>query len=879
MKALRRFAKRLAGTFRGRRHDERMREELQSHFALLTEEYLDAGMALDDARRRARLQLGAGDAIAEACRDEARLRPLEDMWQDVRYALRTLRNVPTFSATVMLTLALGIGVTTAIVAAVTPVLFEPLPYPDSARLVSLVETAPSSDQRFPTTFGMFAHLSERARSLESMAVMRAWQPVLTGVDIPERLDGQRVSADYFRVLGVSPALGRDFRAEDDRPAAPPVVILSHGLWQRRFGGDPAILDRRIQLDETPYTVVGIMPAGFENVLAPSAVSWTPLQYDLSQGRAWGHHLQAIGRLRGGVSLEAASRDVHEAGQAVLAALRPETYDRATRFSLASLKDDLVRGVAPVSSAVLGAVALLLAIACVNVANLMLARGIGRRGELALRGALGAGRWRIVRQLVTESMLIAALGGTAGMVAARLILDVLGATAPAGVFSPGSARLAGPVLWFGVGLMTLVGLALGLIAVWHGGRQELGGALGRASRRNTGARRSVRRALVVVEVALAIVLLVGSGLLLRSLSRLLAIDPGFDPTGVLTVTVQVSKSRYATAEDESRFVERTLDAIRAIPGVRAAGATSQLPLSGDLDEYGAHFEADAQQPARSHNVFRYGVSSEYLTALGIPLREGRFLAATDRAGGPHVALISESLARRRFPGVSPVGARLRLGPEDGTPYTIVGVVGAVHQMTLAADEADAVYTPAVQWPFADPVQSLVIRTAGDPRAIVAQVRDAIRSVDSDQPIVRVATMRELVLGTAAERRFVLSLFQVFAFSALALAVAGIYGLLAGTVVERTREIGVRSALGATRRGILSLIVGEGMRLTVIGAAVGFALAAWATRFIGALLFGVSRFDPWTHVVAVTVLAGAAVLACVGPAWRAVRIDPVTTLRAE
>jgi len=876
---LRRFARRLAATLRSRRDDERMREELGTHLELLTEEYVGAGMSPDEARRRARLTLGAGLGIAEAWREERRLRPLEDMWQDVRYAFRTLRNAPTFSATVMLTLALGIGATTAIVAAVTPVLFAPLPYADSARLVALVESAPSSDVRFPTTFGMFRHLSERARSFDALAVMRSWQPVLTGVDIAERLEGQRVSAHYFRVLGVSPALGRDFRAEDDRAGAPPVVILSHGLWQRRYAGDPAILGALIQLDEASYTVVGVMPAAFENVLAPSAVAWTPLQYDLSQGRAWGHHLQAIGRLRRDVGIDAASHDVQAAGQAVLAALRPETYDPATRFSLVSLKDDLVRGVAPVSSAVLGAVALLLAIACVNVANLMLARSAGRRGELALRGALGAGRWRLVRQLVTESLLIAALGGLAGVVAARLILDTLVTMAPVSVFGPGSPTLSGPVLWVGVGLTTIVGLALGLMAVWHGGREQLRAAIGRESQRHTGARRPVRRVLVVVQVALAVVLLVGSGLLLRSLGRLLAIDPGFDPNGVLAVTVQVSARRYATSADASRFVERTLEAIRAIPGVRAAGATSQLPLSGDLDEYGARFEADGLQPATSHSVFRYGVSPGYLTALGIPLREGRFLAATDRAGAPRVALISESLARRRFPGVSPIGARLSVGPTDGAPYTIVGVVGAIHQVNLTADQADAVYTPAAQWPFVDSVQSMVIRTAGDPRAFVAQVQAAIRSVDGDQPVVRVATMRDLVLGTAAERQFVLLLFQGFAFAALALAAAGIYGLLAGSVVERTREIGVRSALGATRRAVLSLVVGEGLRLTAIGAAAGLALAAWGTEFIGALLFGVSRFDPWTYATAVTVLVGAAALACAGPASRAVRIDPVETLRAE
>ena len=361
--------------------------------------------------------------------------------------------------------------------------------------------------------------------------------------------------------------------------------------------------------------------------------------------------------------------------------------------------------------------------------------------------------------------------------------------------------------------------------------------------------------------------------------MLALDPGFNPAGVLTVQVQVSGQRFATADDSSRFFDQTLEAIRALPAVTVAGATSQLPLSGDLDQYGAQFEADASRPVSTYSVFRYAVSPGYLEALGIPLREGRFFDSSDRANAPRVAVISESLARRRFRNELPVGFRLRLGPNEGEPYTIVGVVGSVRQMTLAATETDAVYTPAPQWDFPDLVRSLVIRTNGDPHALVAPVRQAIWSVDKDQPIVRVAAMPDLVLATAAERRFVLLLFQGFTVTALLLAAAGIYGLLAGSVAERTREIGVRSALGASRRVILSLVVGEGVGLTVIGAVAGIAMATWGTRFIASLLFDVSRFDPWTYVAAIALLLCTAVVACVTPAWRAVNIDPATTLHAE
>jgi putative ABC transport system permease protein len=658
-----------------------------------------------------------------------------------------------------------------------------------------------------------------------------------------------------------------------------VAVLSDALWRRRFAGDPSIIGRTIRLDDVTHTVVGIMPARFENVLAPSAQIWRPLQYELSQGRAWGHHLQTIGRLRPAVGVDAATGDVHAAGRAVLQELKPDSYDPEMRFLAVPLKGDLVRGVTPAFAAVLGAVVLLLAIACVNVTNLLLARSVGRRGELALRSALGASRWRLVQQLVTESVLLAALGGAAGLLFAQLAVDLLVLMAPSTLFRLDAIKLAGPVFWSGVALTTTIGVALGLLSAAHAGRGDLRADLGAGSRRTTGARRPVRRALVAVQVALAVVLLICSGLLLRSLGRLLAIDPGFDPAGVLTMQVQLSGQQYTTADAASRFFDQALDAIRSTPGVTVAGVTSQLPLSGDLDEFGTHFEADPTRAAATYSAYRYGISPGYLEALGIPLRDGRLFDTRDRADSPRVALISESLARRRFPTGSAVGARLRVGPTDGAPYTIVGVVGSVRQVNLAAEETDAVYMPSAQWDFPDIVRSVVVRTPGDPSAIVTPIRQAIWSVNKDQPIVRVAAMTDIVQTTAAERRFVLLLFQGFTLVALVLAAAGIYGLLAGSVAERTREIGVRSALGASRRAILSLVVGEGASLTAVGAAAGLSLAVVSTRFIGGLLFDVSRFDPWTYIVAVAVLASAAMVASVAPAWRAVHIDPAVTLRAE
>lgn len=854
--------------------DRDVDDEVRHYFDEAVAAHIARGLPTDEAVREARREVGQAFSVREQVQDYGWEATVSSFARDLRNAARGLRRDSVFTIVAVVTLAGGVGTATAIVAASAPVLFEPLPYPDAARLTAIIETA-----RNPGTFGMFVHLAERTRSFDALAVMRSWQPVLSGVEPPERLDGQRVTADYFRVLGVSPAIGRDFQAEDDRTGTPAVVILSHRLWQRSFGGDTAIIGRSIRLDEIPHVVVGVMPASFENVLDSSAGIWTPLQYGLSGGRAWGHHLETIGRLRDGVSIEAATDDVNGAGRAVLREFRPESYDPETRFSVVRLKDDLVRGVRPAFAAVLGAVALLLAIACVNVTNLLLVRSAGRRGELALRSALGASRLRLAQQLITESVMLAAIGGAAGLLLARLVVDAVVAMAPPNLFRLQAITPAGPVFWFGIALTTMIGVGLGALSAFHAGRSELRADLGAASLRSTGARRPARRALVAVQVALALVLLVGSGLLLRSLERLLAIDPGFNPEGVLTMQVQVSGTRFVEAGAAGQFFDQALEAVRAVPGVAAAGLTNQLPLSGDLDAYGTHFEASPTRPTETHSVFRYGVSPGYLEALGIPLSEGRLFDRSDRADAPRVAVISESLARRRFAAASPIGARLRIGPEDGKPYAIVGVVGNVRQMALAGGETDAVYTPAAQWDFPDMVRSLVIRTPGDPRALVSPVRQAIRSVDRNQPVVRVAPMADVVLATAAERRFVLLLFQCFALAALVLAAAGIYGLLAGSVAERTREIGVRSVLGATRGAILSMVIGEGVSLAAVGAVAGLFVAVSGSRLIAGLLFDVSRFDPWTYIVAVAVLLGVTLAACIAPAWRAVGIDPATTLRAE
>ncbi len=556
---------------------------------------------------------------------------------------------------------------------------------------------------------------------------------------------------------------------------------------------------------------------------------------------------------------------------------PETYDPNTRFAVAPLQDELTRGVRPALLAIFGAVGLVLIIACVNVTNLLLARGVRRRGEFALRAALGAAQGRLVRQVLTESVLLAVLGGTGGIFAAVLGVRGLIAISPPGLPRAGAIRVDGSVLIFAAAVTTLIGLAFGLIPALQAARSDPHHELQHASQRTAGAHRRTRSVLVVAEVALALMLLVSSGLLLRSLEHLFAVPLGFDPARLLTMQLQIVGRRFDEAGARQRIFDQALEAVRRVPGVVSAGFTGQLPLSGDRDEYGTHFEATPTQPADTYGAFRYAVSPGYLEAAAIPLRAGRMFDEHDVAGAPLVALISASLAAARFPGTDPIGQRLRIGPAG--PFTIVGITGNVRQVSLALNDTHAVYISAAQSWFADNPRSLVVRVRGEAPALAPAVREAIWSVDKDQPVVRMTTMDELVAASAAERRFALTLFEAFAVTALVLAAIGIYGVLAGSVAERTREIGVRTALGASRGNILALVIRQGMALTGLGIAIGLGGAVAASGALATLLFGITRLDPLTYGAVVALLLGVSVIACWVPAWRAARVDPTTTLRAE
>ena len=791
---------------------------------------------------------------------------VDQVLTDVRYAARRLRASPGFTTVSAITLAIGIGASTAIFSAVYPIVFAPLPYPDASRVL-MISDRREGGARQDVTFGSYAELAARSRSFQALAVAKPWQPTLIGRAEPKRLDGQHVSASFFRALGVVPRLGRDFEAADDVPHGPKVAIVR----------DFTLIGHQITLDGDRYTVIGVMPAGFDNVIAPSAQVWAPLQYESSasffqdagnhQTKEWGHHLTMVGRVRPGVSVEAARREVDQIARTPTPELvRPFWASLDRGLIVHALQDDVTSGVRPVLFAILGAVVLVLVIACVNVTNLLLARGVRRRGELAMRAALGADRARIVRQLLTESLLLALLGGALGLLIASFGTRALVALSPPELPRVGAIGVNGMAFAFALAVTTICGVLIGLVPALQDTRN--------LRHRN----QSTRGVLVVTEVALALVLLIGAGLLMRSLGHVLSVSAGFQPAHVLTMQVQ---DGHPSNDDGTRFrfLTQALDAVRRIPGVTSAAFTSQLPLSGDLDGYGAHMESNKRtDESGDFSALRYTASPSYPQTLGIALRRGRLLDERDDAGQPHVVVVSESFANRNLPGQDPIGQRLHFGP-DTSWATIVGVVANVKQQSLAGDQTDAVYNSASQWLWVDTKQSLVVRSMGDAAALAPAIKAAIWSVDKDQPIVRIATMDDLVARSEAQRRFALTVFEAFGLVALALAAIGLYGVLSGSVTERLREIGIRSALGASPAAILALIVRQGMTLASVGVVLGLIGAIAASRAITSLLFGVSPLDPTTYLGVILVLLGVSGLACWLPAQRASGVAPLIALRTS
>jgi putative ABC transport system permease protein len=805
---------------------------------------------------------------------------MDTLRADLVFSIRQLARRPGFTLLAALTLALGIGGTTAVYSVVHPVLFRPLPYPDADRIVAVAERDEQGAES-NTGFATFAEMKRQATRFEGMAAVSSWLPTMLDGPEPERLVGQRVTGDFFRVLGIRPMLGRDFTPEEQIQGSQFVAIISHGLWQRRFGGDSLVIGRPLQLGISSYTVVGVLPASFESLHAPGAQIWAPLAYDatLPQACRTCRHLRVLGRLRDGVAPEQARAELDNISR-VLVAEYPGDYP-AAGMHVIPWQTQLTRSVRPALLAVLGAVVLVLLIACANVSALLLGRAMQRESEFAVRGALGAGRGRVVRQLLTESVVLSVLGGAAGVALAWYGVRALVALAPPALPQLRSIGLSANVLGFTAALSLVTGLAFGLVPAFAAARPDLFAAL-RPGGKTTGhrSRRLARAGLVIGEIALALMLLFGAGLLLRSLSRLLGVAPGFDPEGLLTLQVQTAGPRYQEDGAVWSYFARAEAAVRAVRGVEIAGWTSQLPLGGNFDRYGVVIDGKpSPNPALAPAADRYAVTPGYLEAMRIPLLRGRPIQPSDDSIAAPVVLINETFARTSWPGEDPLGARVRLGGPNRPWRTIVGIVGDVKHVSLDEALAPQVYLPSTQWFGADNPMLLAVRTTGQPAELAGAVRAALRGVDPGLPILGVATMEDVVSATAQQRRFAFVLFQVFAAIAVLLAAAGIYGVLAGSVTERTRELGIRAALGASRQGILQLVVAQGLRLTIAGVVAGAAGSLLLSRFLRRLLFGVSGNDPLTLGMVVVVLLAVAAAASLAPALRATRVSPLEAIRDQ
>ncbi len=877
MSWLRALVARVRGAVTGRRGDAAIDEELASHLEMLADEYVRRGLAPDEARRAARLRLGGADQIKETVRDARGLPWLESAAQDLRYAARLLAHDLGFTAAAVAMLAVGIGANIAIFTVVNGLLLRPLPYPHQDRLVDVHERFTDIDPDVPFAFPDFLDVRARQQVFDAVALYQETSVTLAGAGEPERVSCAQVTAGLLRVLGVTPAAGRDFRDGEDGPAASPVAVLGYGLWQRRFGGE-AVVGRTVRIDGRPVTVVGVMPPEFD--FPGGADLWTPLVVDPAQYPRDRYSFSAVAVLKPGVDLAAARANLDTIARQ-LAQEHPDTKARVG-IGARPLRDVLVAAdLARAFLVLLGAVGLVLLIACANLAGLMLSRGAARDQEMAVRAALGAGRGRLVHQLLVESLLVAALGAALGLAVGTFGLDALVAAAPAAFPSWVTFRIDATVAAFAVLLTLATAVLAGLAPALRASRPDLHAGLKETGSRTTVEGGRLRGALVAGEIALALVLLLASGLMARSVLSLLDVDPGLRTAHVVTVRVSLPATAYPTPAGRRAFFDALLPRVAAIPGVTRAAATSSLPMTGAFSSLGVSIEgAPPPAPGREPMPVRSVVTPGYFETMGIRVVAGRPFDERDgRPGTPAVAVVNETFARRGWPGTDPVGRRLKFGdPGDDVPWVIVvGVANDVRQLGLGAQVDDEIFLPYGQLPL--PGMTLVVQGAADPVPLAPSIRDAAHAMDPNLALFQVRPMADIVAGSIRRPRLFSWLFGVFGVVALVLAAVGVYGLLAYSVAQRTREIGLRLALGAGPGEVRRMVVGRGMRLAAGGLALGLAGSVPATRALGALLHGVSATDPLTFAGVTALLLAVAWLACTLPARRATRIDPMTALRCE
>ncbi len=881
MTSIRETLARLSGSFRRRTLDTEMDEEMRFHVEMQTEKNIRLGMAPDEARRAAIIAFGGAERMKEAGRDETRERWLEDVLQDVRYAFRLLRRSPGFTFVAVASLALGIGANTTVFSVVSAVLIKPLPYPEPDRLMSVgVRDA----ERTHSSLSV-ADLHEIEASGTTFSAIGAYQRAPGGITLigsngAEQVPGTWITAGVIPALGVAPALGRAALPTEDDAGAPRVVVLSHTYWMERFGGSPAALGQSMMLDGEPFTIVGVMPQGFTLPAMPDDRIWPVLQLVKPEYRApfW---LRTFARLA-----PTATPDRARAELTRLEAAVKERYPDAPphwAYSLADVRTLLVKDVRTTVLILYGAVALILLMAAANASSLFLTRASARMPELAIRSALGAGRRRLVRQLVTESTIVGILGGIGGILIAMVGIRVLVAAAPADVPRLDAVRIDWIVLLVTAALSVIIGFLVGLVPALMVPRQALDAGIREGGRGAgiSGVRHRVRDALVVGEFALALTVIVAAALVTDSLMRLQRVDPGMHPEGLLATRVGIPAARYPEPANVEAFFDDVLRRVKALPGVTDAALSMALPpnrlvMRNPYTPGGKVFASGESAPVAQHVI----VSPEYFSTLGIPYSRGRPFTDADRDGAPWVAIVDETFARQAFPGREPVGLWFQMGdPNPDSPrIEVVGVVPDVKYAGLDADDTPTFYVPFRQslwWR----TMYIVLRTEGDPSRLAPGVRAAVAAVDPQVGLLETRTMDGLMSESVAVPRYRARLLGAFALLALVLASAGIYAVMSYSVTQRRRETGVRLALGATPRAVLLLVVTDGLRLAALGVLIGVGLAIATTRWLSSLLYEVSPLDPVSFVATALFLAVVAVLASALPAWRASRTDPMQAIRVE
>jgi putative ABC transport system permease protein len=874
---------RLRSLVRRGRVEHELDEELVYHLERQIEENVARGMTEEEARYAALRAMGGIEQQKEACRDTRRTRIVEDLVQDVRYGARGLIRNRGFAVVAVLTLALGLGANTAVFSVINTVFLEPLPYREPERLAVVWEDATFVGYPRDTPApGNFLDWERQNSSFEGMAAMRTLDLNLTGDGEPLRVSTMATTANLFSLLGVAPEIGRGFLPEEDREGGPNVVVLGHALWQNRYGGDPSVVGRDVTLDGAKYSVVGVMPAGFQ-VLERTADAWVPMGFGPEDATNHGSHfLFVVGRLKPGVSAEQAQADV----KAITERIALEYPDEAGGYGavVVPLREQLTGDARQPLLVLAVAVGFVLLIACINVGNLMLSRAARRRREIAVRAAIGASRSRMLRQLLAENLPLVAIGTLAGVAFAYASFGILKQLIPPGLRASSELGLDLRVLGFTLLVALAATLLFGLVPALEASRAEPNDALRRGSARtghSTGG--WLRSALVVGEVGLAIALLVGASLLIQTFFRLHGEYSELRSESVLTLATPLPSSIYDTHAKHAAFYDTAVERIGAIPGVVAVGYTNVLPLAHRGDSTSYTVEGVPVERGLERNANTRLVNPGYLTALGVPLLHGRQIAATDVADSQPVAVVNETLARAFFHDENPVGRRLKMGrPESDAPWmTVVGVAGDVRQDDVEKPAKAEIYIPYTQGEYVEffAPRSMAVRTTGDPMSIVSAVRREIAAIDPSQPVANVRTMADVLGEETSERRLGTYLLGAFAAVALLLASIGIYGLLAQLVAQKTPEIGVRMALGARPRDVVAMVVGRGMRLVAIGVALGAILSVAMARLISSLLYGVSAGDPVTLAGVPLLLAAVALLACAIPARRAALVDPNVALRYE